>query len=54
MKRMKRLKYLTWTALGGSFLMQTPGCVDTAVFVTTASQVVTAGGVLYLVSRVLE
>lgn len=40
--------------LSGSFLFQTPTCTEQAAFVTAASSAVTAGGVLYLVGRVVN
>jgi len=40
--------------LSGSLLLQTPTCAEQAAFVTAASSAMTAGGVLYLVSRVVS
>ncbi|MFH1746259.1 MAG: hypothetical protein ABIG44_04370 [Planctomycetota bacterium] len=38
----------------GAVLLQTPACVETATIVTSVAQVITAGGVVYIVSRVME
>jgi hypothetical protein len=47
-------KLLAVGLIGGSFLFQAPTCVDRAQIVTAVSSVVTAGGVLYLVDRVIN
>ncbi|MFO0838762.1 MAG: hypothetical protein U1D55_09555 [Phycisphaerae bacterium] len=38
----------------GGVLLQTAGCTDLAIAVTTISSALTAGGVLYLVRRVVD
>ena len=46
-----------WAALlaSGTVLLQaTSSCTETAIVINSISQVLTASGVLYLVSRVLE
>ncbi len=48
------LKRWTLAVLSGSVLMQVPGCTETAIAVTTVASVLTAGGVLFLVRRVIE
>lgn len=40
--------------LGGATLLQAPACTDVAIWLASASSVVTAGGVLYLVRRVID
>lgn len=40
--------------VGGGMLMQMPGCSDAFLFISGLSSAVTAGGVIYLISRVLE
>jgi|GEM_PF-2229943 len=50
----KALKRLALFSLSGAILLQSPGCVETALGISTLAQVVTAGGVMYLVARVLE
>ena len=45
-----------WIAavVSGSVLLQTTACIQNAVAVGSVSSVVTAGGVLYIVSRILR
>lgn len=45
-----------WIAsvLSGSVLLQTTACIQNAVTIGSISSVVTAGGVLYIISRVLR
>jgi hypothetical protein len=38
----------------GSVLFQAPSCAETAAVVTSAASVATAGGVLYLVTRIIN
>lgn len=47
-------KRVIWWIPALGVLMQTPACTDTLIGLTAASSVVTAGGLLYLISRVLE
>lgn len=47
-------KHLTLAVATGGMLMQAPGCAEAATIVTGFASTVTAGGVLYLVFRVLE
>lgn len=42
------------TVLSGGMLFQAPGCVEAASVVTAVSATIGAGGILYLVSRVLN
>jgi hypothetical protein len=54
MKRKAWKKLLTVGLLGGAILLQTPACVEQAAVVTAVTSTITAGGVLYLVSRVFN
>ena len=54
MKRSVWKKLLAVGVLGGSFLFQAPTCTDQAALVTAVSSAITAGGVLYLVDRVVN
>lgn len=54
MKHTNSWKRFALTFLSGAILFQAPACAETALFVTTLSSVVTAGGVVYLVGRVLD
>jgi hypothetical protein len=54
MKKSVWKKLLAIGVLGGSFLFQTPTCTERAAFVTAVSSAITAGGVLYLVDRVIN
>ncbi len=47
-------KLLAVGLIGGSFLFQTPTCTDTAQVVTATSSVLTMGGVLYIVDRLIN
>jgi hypothetical protein len=47
-------KKLALALLSGSILFQTPGCTDTALFITSVASAITAGGVIYLVRRVVS
>ncbi len=38
----------------GAVLLQAPGCTETALYVSTLASSITAGGVLYLVTRVMD
>ena len=49
-----RLKRLALAVLSGAVLFQTPGCVETALGLSTLGTLVTAGGVLYLIRKVLD
>ena len=53
---MRKRLWGRWATLlaAGAVLLQTPGCVETAAVVTSIAQVITAGGVMYIVGRVLE
>ena len=53
---MRKRSWNKWAVLlaSGAFLLQTPACVETATILTSISSVISAGGVLYLVGRVLE
>jgi hypothetical protein len=54
MKRSVWKKLLAIGVLGGSFLIQTPTCTERATLVTAFTSAITAGGVLYLVDRVIN
>lgn len=45
-----------WAILmaSGAMMAQAPGCTEQAVVIASFAQVITAGGVIYLVGRVLE
>ncbi len=49
-------RMMCWTAAltAGGMLFQTTGCTDVAIGLTTAASLVTAGGVVYIVSRILN
>ncbi len=51
-----RIRWYRWATLlsGAALLLQVPACTDAAVIVTSIASVFSAGGVLFLVSRVLE
>ncbi len=51
-KLWKRL--IVFGALGGSFLFQTPTCTQRATVSTAISSAITAGGVLYIVDRIIN
>lgn len=53
---MRKRLWGRWASLlaVGAVLLQTPSCVETATVVTSIAQVITAGGVMYIVTRVLE
>ena len=51
-KRWKKL--FAFGLLGGAILLQTPACAEQAAVVTAVTSTITAGGVLYLVGRVLN
>jgi hypothetical protein len=38
----------------GAMLLQVPACSDAALAATAASSVVTAGGVIYIISRIMQ
>lgn len=40
--------------MSGMVLLQTPACAEQALYLSTVANVLTAGGVMFLVSRVLE
>lgn len=48
------LRKLTLAILSGAMLFQVPGCAEAAIYVTSLASVVTAGGVIYLVWRVID
>ncbi len=47
-------KKLTLGLLSGSLLLQLPACTETALAISSLASVVTAGGVMYLVQRVID
>lgn len=54
MKKKMWKKLVVIGVISGSIMFQTPACVQTAEVVTAAASMVTAGGVLYLVDRVVR
>lgn len=52
--RKMQLKKLALGLLSGAFLCQITGCAETAIYVSSLASVVTAGGVMYLVRRVID
>ena len=40
--------------LSGSILFQTTGCVEASLAITTIASTVTAGGVIYLIRKVID
>ena len=54
MKRSGWKKLLVVGLLSGSFLFQAPTCTQQAAWITAITSTATAGGVLYLVSRVVN
>lgn len=40
--------------LSGAVMLQTSGCTQVGTFVTTVASVATAGGVLFIVSRIIR
>jgi hypothetical protein len=46
-------KAMLWAPLGG-MLLQAPTCNEPLLGLTTLSSAITAGGVIYLIARVLE
>ena len=53
---MKRYRWKAWLALvaSGSVMFQAPTCAETAAVVTSVATVATAGGVIYLVTQVIN
>jgi hypothetical protein len=54
MKKRMWKRLLAVGLLGGACLLQLPTCTQQALWATAVSSAVTAGGVLYIVSRVLN
>jgi hypothetical protein len=52
--RVRRWKELSLAVVSGAFLMQIPGCAELALTGISISSAITAGGVLYLVRRVID
>lgn len=48
------LTKFAYAFLSGAVLFQAPGCAETALGITTLSSAITAGAVVYLVSRVVR
>lgn len=48
-------RWRKWAAmlLPGAMMLQTTGCVETAIAAGATASVVTAGGLLFLISRIL-
>ncbi|MBU0639673.1 MAG: hypothetical protein KKB50_12475 [Planctomycetes bacterium] len=53
---MRKVSWQKWTVLlgSGAFLMQVPGCTETAAVWTAVFSGLTTGGVFYLIRRILE
>lgn len=52
---MRRRTWLTWAALlSTGALFQTTGCTQTASVVTATASAITAGSVIYIVTRIIE
>ena len=53
---MRRIGWKKWAiaVMSGSMLFQVPGCVETAALLTSAASMATAGGVWYLVTRIMN
>jgi hypothetical protein len=53
---MRRNYWKKWAiaVISGSTLLQIPGCVETAALITSAASLATAGGVWYLVTRIMN
>jgi hypothetical protein len=49
-----RWKRSALALLSGMVLFQVPGCTEAALGIMTLASVVTAGGVIYLVTRVID
>ena len=49
-----RIKRLALAVFSGAILLQAPGCVETAIGLSTLGTLVTAGGVIYLIRKVLD
>jgi hypothetical protein len=47
-------KRLVLTMLSGAVLFQAPGCEQAAIGLSTLASLVTAGGVIYLVTKVID
>jgi hypothetical protein len=54
MKKKAWKRLLAVGLIGGSFLFQAPTCTERAVFTTAVSSVITAGGVIYIVDRIIN
>ena len=49
-----RIKRFALAVFSGAILLQVPGCAETALGLTTLGTLVTAGGVLYLIRKVVD
>lgn len=49
-----RLKQLAIAVCSGSVLFQAPGCVETATVLTSLFTGLTAGGVFFLINRIVN
>ncbi len=52
--RSEAMKKWAVLLLSGSMLLQTPGCVETAVTATAIFSAVSAGGLLFLIRKILQ
>jgi len=54
---MLKRSWQKWAALlgcGGAVLLQAPGCTEAATVITSLASVVTASGVIYIITRIME
>lgn len=54
MKDNLKFKRFMLQFLSGAVMLQTSGCTQVGTFVTTLASVVTAGGVIFIVSKVIR
>lgn len=52
---MRKLPWRKWAVMltSGATLLQVTGCAEVSVVITAVATSVTAGGVIYLISRIL-
>lgn len=49
-----KFKKLMLQLMTGAITLQTAGCTQIATFITTGAAVVTAGGVIFIVSKIIR
>ncbi len=52
--RPKSWKRWALAMLSGGIALQTAGCTDAALGITTLASAVTAGGVLYIIQKIMD